>query len=139
MLKTILGEDSEKFIEEIEKEEDLYDFFEEAKTNPKNLEKTVGKEKATKILEILNSQRKKKFVIKKEITLTSSNPNGVSEIKKILEGLHEVHASYISAGKYALKSENENPKKADQVLRENLKEIEKKAKKDGISFAIKEK
>lgn len=137
IFKTILGEKAEKIIYEIEEKEDLYEFMEEARENPEPIEKILGKENAKKILDILNSQKKKKFMIKKEIILTSSNQNGMSEIKKILGNLPRIEVSYISAGHYLLKIEDENPKKADQELKASLKDIEKKAKKEGLRFDFK--
>ena len=60
VLKSVLGEKSEEIISEIEKSENLFEFFQEAKKNPKKLEKIIKKEHSKKILEILNSQKQKK-------------------------------------------------------------------------------
>ena len=50
VLKSILGEKSEKIIKEIEEKERLFDFLQEAKENSKNLEKIAGKTDAKKYL-----------------------------------------------------------------------------------------
>ena len=96
LLKSILGERSEKIIQEILKEERIYDFFEEAKKNPKKLEKIIGKD-SKKILDVLRSQKKKKAVVKREIELKSTQPNGLELIKEIFKDIKE-DVKYISAG-----------------------------------------
>lgn len=139
VLKSVLGENSEKLIDEIEKEESVYNFFEEVKENPKRLEKIINKKDSEKILDILNSQKQKKAIIKKEIRLNSSLPNGLELIKKILGQIKDAEVKYISAGKYSIKTEGEDLKKADNKAREILSEIEQKTKREKIEFSIKEK
>lgn len=139
ILKKILGERSEKIIENIEKEQSIYDFLEEGKQDNKKLEKLFGKEEASKILTIINSHKQKNYIIKKIISLKTTNPDGVNLIKKILSELKNVEIKYIAAGKYSLISESEDPKKAENFLREKIQEIEKSAKSSGIEFSIKEK
>jgi translation initiation factor 2 alpha subunit (eIF-2alpha) len=75
ILKSVLGEELDKTISEIKKEETVFSFIEEAKANPEKLEKIIGKENSKKIIGILNTQKKKKTTIKKEIHLTTSKPN----------------------------------------------------------------
>ncbi|MDP2628402.1 MAG: hypothetical protein Q8P15_00715 [Nanoarchaeota archaeon] len=138
ILKKILGEDGEKIIKEISETEKVYDFLQESKENPKKLEKLVGKEKAKRILEILKAQKQKKYIVKKEIILKSTNPEGVDLIKKILD-INEVEIKYISAGRYILKKESGDLKTADNSLKETILKIEKEAKKQEMDFSIKEK
>jgi S1 RNA binding domain protein len=139
MFKTILGEDSKKIIQEINKTESLFDFVDEIKKDSKKIDKLVGKENAGKILEILNSQKQKKVILKKEILLNTSSEEGIKIIKEILTGSKDIEIKYISAGKYSLKTEAEDIKKADNKLREIIQEIEKQTKKDNINFSVKEK
>src|SRR3989344_5718419 len=88
ILKGVLGEKSKKIIESLSKNERIYDFLNEAKENPKKLEDVVGKEDTKKILDIITSQQKKKKVtIKKEISLTTSNPTGIELIKNLFSKL----------------------------------------------------
>jgi translation initiation factor 2 alpha subunit (eIF-2alpha) len=134
ILKTVLKEKAEGILE---KENSIYDLLEEAKVDPKELEKIIGKENTQKILEILKSQKQRKFEIKKEFLLGTNKPNGVVLIKEILGAIKEAQVKYIAAGKYYLKTEAEDPKKADNMLREILSEIEKKTKKYGLEFSIK--
>jgi len=139
ILKSIVGEKADKIINEILKQERVYDFFEEVKENPKKLEKLIGKKDAEKVLEILKSQKKKKAVLKKEFSLKTLDPQGLKLIKDILGNIKEAEVKYISAGKYSIKTESDDLKKADNKLREILEEIEKKAKKYSMEFQIKEK
>ncbi|MFH1326627.1 MAG: hypothetical protein ABIH59_00680 [archaeon] len=137
ILKTILKEKVDEIISKIKKQSSLFEFLEEAKENPKELEKIVSKEEAKKILEILKSQKKKKTTIKKEFLLTTTKSNGITLIKDLLKEIKGFDIKYLSAGKYSIKTEDENPKKADSKLREKLEELEKKAKKKAIEFSIK--
>lgn len=137
ILKTILAKDTEKIINKIQEKERLYDFIEEAKTDSKGLEKVVGKEKAKKILDIVLKQKKKKIIVKKEFKLTSTNPNGLETIKKLL-ATKEAEIRYISAGKYSIKIESEDVKKADNKIKEILNDLSEKAKKQDMKFEIKE-
>lgn len=139
VLKSILGKDSEKIIEKIKKQDKLYDFLEEAKENPKKLEKLVGKTNTNKILEILKTQKQKKSIVKKEIHLTTTKPNGLEIIKDLLSGIKDIEIKYISAGEYSLKTESDNLKKADNKLKKIISEISEKAKKQDAEFSVHEK
>jgi len=139
VLKSVLGEKAENVMKEISKTDKLFDFLEEAKENPKELEKITGKKDAKKILDILKIQKQKKYIIKKEILLTTINPNGLELIKKILGKIKDVEIKYLSAGRYTFKAESKNPKTADNKLKEIIKDIEQQAKKQGLEFSTKEK
>ncbi len=139
IFKTILGEkEAEKILSKIKEQETLYDFVQEIKEIPKKLEKLIGKENAKRILEILKNQKQKKVVIKETIFLTTPAPNGIELIKKTLldtkKEAGEIEISYLSAGKYLLKLEGENPKKTSQRMRETLLQIEKRAKANNVNF-----
>jgi len=141
ILKSILGEKTKEIINEVQKEESLYDFLEEVKQNSKKLEKIIGKNDSKKILEILKTQKQKKAIIKKEILLTTTKPNGLTLIKNLLTSkkVKEAEIKYISAGKYSVKTEADNIKQADNKFKEIASEIEKDAKQQGIDFSVKEK
>ena len=139
ILKSVLAEKADKTIKDILKKERLYDFIEEVKQDPKKLEKLIGKKDSDKVLDILKSQKKKKAVLKKEFSLKSSQPDGLNLIKDILGDIKEVDIKYISAGKYSIKTESDDLKKADNKLKEILEDISKKAKKNNMEFSVKEK
>ena len=136
ILKSVLGEKAGEVIEEITKKERVYEFLQKAKEEPKDLEKLTGKTDAKKILDILNAQKQKKAVIKREIFLTTEEPDGLRRIKALLVNIQGVVVKYLSAGKYSLKTESKDIKTADQKLTKTLDELEKKAKKQKIEFSI---
>ena len=139
VLRTILKEKAEKAIEEIQKQGSVYDFFEEFKENPLKFEKIIETKEAEKILEIVLNQKQKRIIIKKEFSLTTIEPQGVSLIKNILKNIKNAEVRYIAAGKYSIKTEYTNPKEAEQRLRKIIENIEKQAKKSGINFSVREK
>jgi len=63
VLKSILDEKAENIIKEIEKEQRLFDFLQEAKEDSKNLEKIAGKTDAKKILDILKVQKQMGYIL----------------------------------------------------------------------------
>lgn len=139
ILKTILGKKAEEIIKKIKEKENLFDFLEKAKEDKNELEKLIGKEYGKKIIEILKSQKKKKAIIKKSITLVSKSPDGLAKIKQIFNDMGNISVKYISAGNYSLKIESDDLKKADRILKEKLADMEKYAKQEKIEFSIKEK
>ena len=139
IIKSVVKDKTEEIIIKIKKEDDLVNFFQEAKENPKKLEKFFTKTDSKKILDILNTQKQKRAIIKKEISLTTKRPDGLNLIKKILGALKEIRVKYICAGKYVLETESDDLKKADQKLRGIIFDIEKQSKKQGLEFSIKEK
>lgn len=137
MIRSIVGDKAGNTIKEISKEENLYDFFQEAKENPKKLEKFFSKTESQKIHDILKAQKQKKVTIKKEIELKSFKPEGVTIIKNILGEIKDFDVMYIAAGRYVLRKESEDIKSADKKLREVLLDVEKKGKKLGVELKIK--
>jgi translation initiation factor 2 subunit 1 len=136
ILRTVLKEKAEEAIKNILGQGSISHFLQTARENPKELENLIGKQDAKKVIDILNTQKQKKTIIKKEITLKSQDPNGVEIIKDIFEKINDVEIRYISAGKYSLKKEAEDAKDADQKLKEIIEIIEKKAKSYGMDFSI---
>ncbi len=139
ILKTILGEElAEKKIKEIYSQNNsLHEFLHQSKENPKELDKIFEKEHARKILDILKNQKQKKAEIKKEILLTSNAEDGLDKIKRVFAEKGKAEIKYLSGGRYSIKIEDIELKKADNSLRIILQEIEKKAKQEGVQFAIK--
>lgn len=137
ILKSVLENKAEETIKKIKEQDNITNFLEESKTDFKELEKIVGKENAQKIIEILNTQKKKSSKIKKEINLTTTKPDGITLIKKILNLFKDFEVKYIAAGKYLVESESEDIKSADKKIREKIDEAEKEAKKLGVEFSLK--
>jgi len=139
ILKSVLGDKAEEIIKKISEKDKIFSFLEEAKIKSQELEKLVGKKDSEKILDILNTQKKKKKIVKKEISLTTIKPNGIILIKKLLEIFKNINVRYISAGRYSLETESEDIKTADKKLREMIELAEKDSKKLGVEFSVKEK
>ena len=138
ILKKVLGDKTEKIIEKIKSEDSVSDFFLEVKTNPKKLENLVGSD-FKKILEILNVQKIKKAVAKKEIILKSEDSNGIEIVKKVLGSDSKAEIKYLAAGRYSVQTVSDDIKKASVILREILEKIEKRARESKAEFSIKEK
>ncbi len=138
ILKTILKEKTEEAIKKINEKERLYDFMENAKANPKELESLAGKENSRKILEIINTQKKKIFTVKKEVLLKTTDADGINLLKKTLGEIKGIEVKYVSAGRYSLKSEASDIKTADTNLKNVISEIEKSAKKHNMEFSVAE-
>ena len=136
MLRSVLGEKSKEIISKICQKDKLYDFLQDAKKDTKELEKITCKEDAMKIMDIVNSQKKKKAILKKEIMLTTSEPDGIEFIKKLLGKIQDAEVKYISAGKYSLNLESDDIKKADNEMKTVLEDLEKHAKSKGAEFSI---
>ena len=139
ILKKILGEQAEKIIEKINKQEKIYDFIEKSRDDSTELENIIGKNESKKLLEIIKAQKHKNIFVKKEFLLSTIKPDGISLIKETLIKIKGIEIKYLSAGRYSMKIEGKDPKTADNQLKEALSEIEKSAKKHGLEFSIKEK
>lgn len=138
ILKSVVKEKTPEVIGKITESSTLYLFLEEAKKDPKELEKLIGKDSSSKVLEILNTQKKKTVFLKKEIALTTTSPNGLTLIKKLLGDNKEVEIKYIAAGKYSIKREDSDIKNAAMKIKEIVENIEKAAKKENIEIAYKQ-
>ena len=136
ILKSVLGDKAKEIINKVSEKEKIYDFLQRAKEDPKELEQILGKTDAKKILDILNAQKQKKAVIKKEISLTTKESNGLTRIKDLLSDIQDVGVRYIAAGRYSLRTESKDIKTADQNLTKALDELEKQARKQKIEFSI---
>lgn len=137
ILKSVLKEKTPETIEKIKEKNSLVEFLESSKENPKELEKLVGKENASKILEILKKQKEKIFSLKKEIEFTSTSPEGLKVIKGVLSENKEVEIRYLAAGRYSITAKGENLKKTDQKIKEVIEKIEKEQKKKNFQFSLK--
>lgn len=139
ILKSVLKEKAQEIIQKIKEEDELPEFFESSKKDDSKLISLVGEEDSKKILEILNSQKKKTAVVKKNFSLHSFAPNGIMLIKKMLSEFQEVDIKYVAAGKYLISCEATDKKNADNKIKEVLDKIQEKSKKENFEFSIKEK
>ena len=85
------------------------------------------------------AQKQKKVIIKKEIHLTTLESNGLELIKDVFKDAEEGSVKYLSAGRYVIQKESNDPKLADNYLRTMIVKIEERAKKNKLDFSVKEK
>jgi len=142
LFKTILGEkESQEVIKKIKEEQDnFFEYVEEAKEDPKLLEKYIKKELTEKILTILKEKKAKDTIITKRFLLSSKSPRGIVSIKEIIKESSEemkgedISITYIAAGKYIIKIKTKDPKHTDQKLRAMIEKIETLSKKKSCNF-----
>ena len=138
-LKQILGNDYEKINQKILKDfSGNLDFIKAAKEDHSLIEKYLPKQAVEKVLVIVN-KKKKQSEMRYEIMLTCLKSDGLNIIKEILDIANSaLKVSYVSAGKYSLKYACDDFKKGKQDMKEVLEDLEKKAKKEGCEFSVKE-
>ena len=135
IIKTALGEKSEETIKKIKESEDsIYDFIENSKDDPKNLEKYLGKAEAEKVLKILKEKetKVKEITITREFSLASKNPDGIQVIKNIMSEASKgtgIEFFYVAAGKYLAKVKSKNPKQDEFTMNQVLEKIDDLSKK----------
>ena len=137
IIKNVVKRDYNEILSKIKNEMGIVNFFEEIKKDPELIKKYFSEEESAKILTCLKDNKPKNRIIKEEISLFSTKPDGVLLIKKILSKLKDVNIKYIAAGRYLLEIEAENLKEADKKLKNYILEIGKEAKKEGMEFSHK--
>ncbi|MAE49730.1 hypothetical protein CMI48_02780 [Candidatus Pacearchaeota archaeon] len=128
----------EKILEKIKASYDLQDFLDQAREDPKLLEKVTTKTEAVKIAETWKDKSSKKKKVKQEISLTSTAPEGVNDLKDILE-TKEAQVNYLGSSRFEISIEAEDFKTANTQLQTILETIKKKAEKKHAQLEIKEK
>ena len=126
MLKLIL--------EEIENKQSLSEFLENARENPKILNKYFNKEQIKNLEKVLQEKKEKEREIKREFTLTCKEPNGITLIKKILMSHDDI--SYLGSSRFVIKKSSKNLKKLDAEITEIFNNIEKNSRKNNCEFQI---
>ena len=139
LLKTILKDKAQNIIEKIrEKEESLTDLLDNAKEDPKLLEKYIPKKEAEAILKILKEKKEKETILKRKFSLSSKSSDGISVIKDIInkakKDCNDCSISYVSAGKYLIKIKTRDLKKADSDIDRIMENLEELADKEKCSF-----
>lgn len=138
ILKTVLGNKSEKTVTEIKKKSGVYDFLQNCKSNPAELEKLMDKGEAARVCKILQEKKEKPKEMKKEFKLTSSSSEGIRIIKDILSEC-ACEITYLGSGKYTIKITSPSIKEADKLVASALEKIQSKAKSAKADFELIEK
>jgi len=138
ILKTVLGEESKKVIEDITQKYTILEFFETIKQNPKELEKFVNKTKTEKIIKILESKKEKQKEIRQKIKLSSNASDGIKTVKDILQNSckNQCNTAYLAAGKYRISLKGDDFKALKTQINQILDSIEKQAKKQNCEFLV---
>ncbi len=137
MLKSIVS-DPDKIIEEIKKSYEIPEFLEEAKSNSKIIEEFLSKKESESLEKILSEKKEKEKIVKRIISLASSSPQGIKEIKEILSA-KEAEIHYLGSSKFSISVSGLNFKEANQKLESVLEKIEKEAKQRKAIIEIKDK
>lgn len=129
-----LSKEPEKLRIEIEKQGDLVDLFDEAREHPEKLKDILPKEIAEKVLQSIEEKQERVKRAKTTITLSTSSPNGVEDLKEVLSNL-PVEAHYLGSSKFLIEKAGPNPKELNAQLAEVLKTIQTRAQKLKVAFS----
>jgi translation initiation factor 2 alpha subunit (eIF-2alpha) len=137
MLKTVTN-NSSQIIEKIKEEHDFVEFFEEARDDPKLLEKFFTDLELKKLTKILTERIEKEKTVVKKFTLKSLSSTGISDIQKILpKNTESMKIKYLGSSKFSITIKAKEFKEANKEMSDTLETIEKKAKQLQASLEIK--
>jgi translation initiation factor 2 alpha subunit (eIF-2alpha) len=128
----------DKILEKIKSTQDINEFLDQARENPKILEKVASKTEATKISETWKEKGSKKKKIKQELRLTTKAPEGISDLKDILQ-TKDAKVSYLGSSRFEISLEADDFKTANTQLQTLIETIKKKAEKKNAQLTVKEK
>ncbi|MEM4259153.1 MAG: S1 RNA-binding domain-containing protein [Candidatus Pacearchaeota archaeon] len=133
MLKSVV-KNPEEILKKIKQEYEARDFLEEAKINPKIIEKFFPKLEAEAFAKILSEKKEKEKVVKKNITIKSFSSAGINDIKEVLRVPKNVEISYLGSSKFAISSKGKDFKEANYKVQTAIEQIKNKAKEKKIIF-----
>ena len=138
-LGQLFGEKKESIIKKIlEDYEDLVAFVDSAREDESVISKYVGKKDVEAIRKIID-RKKKHQELKKHITITCLEDNGVENIKKIFaDNKQEINVTYVAAGEFQIKLTVEDFKQGKKDMQNIIEGLQTKAKKLNCEFNIKE-
>lgn len=139
IIRSLFKEKADEIIKKIGDEEEVYELLHDAVENSGQIEKILGKDDAEKIINILGAKKIKKAVMRTEIHVSSISPSGLEDIKNVFGDARDAEIKYIAGGRYSIEIESSELKMASNELKRIVDEIEKRAKKAGMEFSIKEK
>lgn len=134
VIKKLLKEKAEETLEEIRKESNLIEFLEKAKDDPKILEKYFNEDQIKSLGKVLQEKKDKIKEIKRQFTLSCNEPNGITQIKKLLKNYENI--TYLGNSRFVIKRSSKNLKKLDSEITEMFNVIEKSSKKNKCEFHV---
>jgi len=137
MFKAITPKKAESTLEKIKDEYDILDFVDDAREDPKILEKFFTKEEAKKIHTIFAERMAKEKTVDKTIILTSDSSTGVEDIKSILK-TDEAKISYLGSSKFSVAASAPDFRQANYLLEQIIEKIQEKAKEKHAIIQVKE-
>lgn len=138
MLKTIFKLETMNIVEKIREEYYLADFLEEARDNPKLLTKYFPKDKVEEVQKLFSEKKEKEKEVREKIKLTSSESQGLEDIKNVLN-TDEADISYLGSSKFAISVKADDYKTANTLMEKVIEKIKTKAKDLHVSVEHKEK
>ena len=139
MIKPILKEKTIQVLEKIKEKNDLADFLDEARENPKIIRKFVPAKHAPELEKIFStSKTEKEKEVKEKITVTSQSPSGLADIKKTLD-TKDAEIYYLGSSKFSISAKGKDYKTVNALLEEIITKIKERAKKFNVKVETKEK
>ena len=138
IIKPVLKDKTQSILQKIKEKYELSDFLDEARENPKLIEKFVAKSHAPELIKIFSEKREKEKEVKQIIKLTSQSSSGLKDIKKTLDN-EEAKIYYLGSSKFSVSVKAKDYKIANFQIEKILEEIKQKAKKLNVTLEIKEK
>ncbi len=117
----------------------LREVFDDARSNQDIIKKYLDGESADRIIKIISEKREKEKEVKKELTLRSRKPEGIIDMKDILNSCKDGNITYIGGGRYSIKIKGKDYKEANSRINKSLMDMEKLSKSRGADFHIIEK
>lgn len=140
MLKTVLESKTSEVVEKIEEEYELADFLDDARENPKLIEKFTTSAQAKQLEKIFADKKDTEKEVRETITVKSKSPQGILDIQEALNIKdNQTKITYEGSSKFTIAVKDKNFKAANAHLQEILEQIKKKAKELNINLEIKDK
>lgn len=138
MLKSSVKKPDE-ILKKIKEQYEARDFLEEARSNPKIIEKFFPKSEAQTFAKILSEKKEKEKIVKKSITIKSFSPMGINDIKEALQMTKNVEIHYLGSSKFMIAAKAKDFKQANLQVQNAIEQIKTKAKEKKLIFESEEK
>ncbi len=137
ILKTI-AKSPEKIIEKIEKELELWKFFDLAKEDSSLIKKFFPEKEALELARLLAEKKEREKIAKKTFSIKSLSPGGINDIKSALAQANlEIH--YLGSSKFSISATGKDFREANSKVTISLEKIKSKAKEKKLIFESDEK
>lgn len=138
-LKPVLGENTPSILQKIKEKYELSDFLDEARENPKIIEKYVTKSQAEQLAKIFAEKKEKEKQVKITFLINSQSESGLKDIQKVLDIRQEnAEIYYLGSSKFTLSIRAKSYRDANAEMETLLEEIKEKAKKLNVNLEVKE-